>query len=422
MMVLTLLRSRLAAYWRIVSGGLSYPLLGIVWAEQFLQTARSLLPRFDLALSTALGTVWGPLACPECDFAAFWPAARLARMGDFSAIYDPARFEAYRQTVFFARIGVLDWFYPPPALLAVLPFGLLPFSAAFYVWTAILTGLAAWLLRLAGLPWTVVAVGILSPASLWNLELGQFGTITGAVLVYALLAAQTAPWRGGFALGALVIKPQTALLAPVAILAGRHWRTLCAAVMSVAGVLVLTTMVFGWPVWRAYLASGLAVSRRVIDAPAAAAGYERFGVSVFWMLRGLGAGIGIANAGQLAAALAAAGLTFTVWRRGIGDRFDRAALAVFLSLLATPYGYVDDMVAFSVVLAILAWRRQWRIDLLDVLFWTWPTLCPLVYGRTGLVLTPVVVGAATARLWVRAGGFRPVPRQDGVAPASQMTV
>jgi len=402
MVVTRFIRARLGTYYRILSGILTYPLLAIIWAEQFWQTARNLLPRFDPALSRALGTPWGPRACPECDFSAFWPAAKLARMGDFTAIYDPAGFEAYRQTVFFAKIGGLNWFYPPPSLLAVAPLAWLPFAFGFYAWTAGLTALSIWLLRLVRLPWLVVAVAVLSPAALWNAELGQFGMMTGAMLVFALLAAPAAPLQAGLALGLLAIKPQAGLLAPVAFLAARHWRAAGAAVAGAAGLLILTTLAFGWPAWRAYAEIGVPVSHAIITAAPAGAGYEHFGVSVFWMLRSFGAGLTLASAAQAAAALTATGLTILACRRPDIDKFHRMALVVFLSLLATPYGYVDDMVAYSIALAILAWRRQWRIDALDVLFWTWPTICPLVYGRTGLVLTPVVIGAAAARLWPRA--------------------
>jgi hypothetical protein len=397
--------SRVCARYSTVSVLISYAVLASIWAEQFLQTSRNLLPRFDPVLSRAFGTSGAPRACPECDFSAFWPAARLARAGDFAAIYDPARFEAYRQSVFFARVGELNWFYPPPSLMVVLPFGLLPFGLAFYAWVTILMGLAAWLLRMVRLPWLVIAAALLSPACLWNLELGQFGAVTGAAIVFSLLAIDVAPRWAGIVLGLLIIKPQAGLLVPVAFLSGRHLRAVAAAVAAVLAMLILTTGCFGWAVWHAYLTTGLAVSRAVINAPPMVAGYEHFGVSVFWMLRSLGASVAAANASQAVTAIAAAGLAIMVWRRsGAKDPYDRLAQIVFLSLLATPYGYVDDMAAFSIAITILAWRRHWRIDLLDVLFWTWPTLCPLVYKWSAVEMTPLLVALAAARHYAGAYG------------------
>jgi hypothetical protein len=121
------------------------------------------------------------------------------------------------------------------------------------------------------------------------------------------------------------------------------------------------------------------------------------------MLRSFGAGLAGAYAGQAAAAALAAALTWRLWRRGDADPLRRMAVTVFLALLATPYGYTDDMVAWSVALAALAWRRGWRIGLLDVLFWLWPAIGPEVFNRTGLLFTPLVTIAAVARTWPRGG-------------------
>jgi hypothetical protein len=96
---------------------------------------------------------------------------------------------------------------------------------------------------------------------------------------------------------------------------------------------------------------------------------------------------------------------------------DAVALTVFLSLLATPYGYVDDMVAYSIMLLALAERRGWKIAILDVLFIMWPALCSIVSQQTGVLLTPLIVLLAAARTWWRAGLPVPhLPVRAGVLP------
>jgi len=82
----------------------------------------------------------------------------------------------------------------------------------------------------------------------------------------------------------------------------------------------------------------------------------------------------------------------------------RMAVTVLLSLLATPYGYTDDMVGYSVALAACAARRGWRIDVFDAFCFLWPALCPVVYMRWGVLLTPVVVAGAASRLFWRGRG------------------
>jgi hypothetical protein len=86
------------------------------------------------------------------------------------------------------------------------------------------------------------------------------------------------------------------------------------------------------------------------------------------------------------------------------DRLERTACTVFLCLLATPYGYVNDMVAYSIALAALARARFWRIDLLDIALWLWPAICPLIWADFHMLLTPLASGLAAARIFMRARG------------------
>jgi len=57
-----------------------------------------------------------------------------------------------------------------------------------------------------------------------------------------------------------------------------------------------------------------------------------------------------------------------------------------------------------VALAALAARRGWRIDVLDALLFLWPAFCPIVFMRTGVLLTPAVVAVAAARVFWRGRG------------------
>ncbi len=85
--------------------------------------------------------------------------------------------------------------------------------------------------------------------------------------------------------------------------------------------------------------------------------------------------------------------------------------------MATPYGYTDDMVAASALLAALAERRGWRIGLREVAFWLWPVFCPTVSALTGVLFTPLVVAMAALTVWqptaLRARGAVLPPRPTG---------
>jgi hypothetical protein len=392
-------------YWRVASPMLAGTALGLIWLAVLHQFFYAMAPRLSHLGPGGMRINDRPCECPECDFSAFWPAGLLARAHRTADIYQPTAFLNFRHQVFSPAAELVRWFYPPPTLLPSVAISYLPFETGFVAWSLGFSLIAILLLRRAALPWSVVAAGLLSPAALWNLELGQFGTLMAGLQVGGLLLAQTAPRQGGAVLGLLVVKPQYGLLVPVALLARRNWRAFWACAISVLILLAATTFAFGWPVWRQYVSDGLAVSRQILQAAPNGFNSQKFGVSVFWMLRNFGAGLGASYAGQALATLAAACSAWLVWRDARFSGVERMALTVFLSLLATPYGYTDDMVAWSVAVAALAQARGWRINLLDALFWLWPALCPVLVMKTGILLTPPVVllavlrTAAPRRLW-----------------------
>jgi hypothetical protein len=380
-----------------------YTILGVMWFSILDVFFHQMAPRLGyLTVHRAVAND-PPCGSPECDFSVFWPAGVLARSRQFKTIYNPELFSLWRQHHLVPAIDPLSWFYPPPALLPFLGLSRLSFEVAFAFWIAGFTILSIILLRAAALSWLVIIIAMLSPAALWNLELGQFGIIIGAILTSGLLLADKSPWRAGGILGLLVIKPQPGLLVPVAMLAALNWRAILGAAVVVALVLAVTTASLGFSVWRFYFSEGMAVSKSVLQAPPQTTGYEKFGVSAFWMLRSLGSGLPLSYAAQAVATLFAAGLAWRICRAENIGRIDRMALIVFLSLLATPYGYTDDMAAWSIALTALAEQRRWRIDLLDALFWLWPTLCPIVFTKTGILFTPVVIIVAVFRTLRRSG-------------------
>ncbi|HUM08127.1 MAG TPA: hypothetical protein VLT37_04535 [Acidocella sp.] len=118
----------------------------------------------------------------------------------------------------------------------------------------------------------------------------------------------------------------------------------------------------------------------------------------------------LASAVQLAVAALVMGGIAGLWGRAAMPVLDKTALTALLSLLATPYGYSDDMVASLIMLAALAERRQWRFGLREVLLWLWPGLCPTVLVASGVLSTPLAVGVwQGAALRARAAVLPPRP-------------
>jgi len=385
-------------YWDAAAPLLAGALIILLWLAVLHQFAGAMLPRLNEIGAHPPLPLDRPCDSPQCDFSAFWPAGVLARAHHTATLYDPQRFWDYRRAVLTSQAANTRWIYPPVGLLPSAAISFVPFESAFWVWTAVSLIAAAGLLRGAGLPWSVITVGLLSPAALWNTELGQFGTLMGAALVAGLLLANKAPVRAGSILALLLVKPQYGVLLPVAFAAGRQWRAMVACAIACVALVAATTALTGPDVWRAYITIGMPVAQRFLETPPSMDASHNFGLSVFWMLRSFGAGVGGSYAAQTICSLLALTAAM-IWRRRNLPPLDVTTLVVMLTLLASPYGYTDDMVGFSVVLAARAQRRGWRLGLLDVLFWLWPFACPIITARTGSLLTPVVVALALARAW-----------------------
>ncbi len=352
----------------------------------------------------------------QYDFTAFWPAGVLARLHDYSLIYDPAAFLAWRQAHLCVNALRLDWYYPPPNLLPVMLVSLLPFKPALLVWIAFLTMLSALMLRLARLPWSVIGCGLLSPAALYCDELAQLGILAGALLVAGLMLTDKNPISASVSFALLLFKPQEALLVPVAVLAQRNFRVFAGTALLVLLILTVSILVLGRGVYADYWRWAPVSSRAVLDWPAGPKSHQNYGISVFWMMRSFGWGLPASYAIQLIISLICALLVWQLWRprERKADALDRMALTVFLSLLVTPYGYAHDLVGYSVALAALAHRRGWRIDIFDTVFWLWPPLSGAI--DRGVVLTPCIVGLAAIRTWFRVR--QNMPRECGTGIAT----
>ncbi len=393
-------------YAKLASVVLGYAVLGLVWWAALQECWAVMAPRLWHVGPGGMRLVdWreGPLG----DFSVFWPAGELARARRAAVAYDPAAFLAFRKEIFSGGVGMARWFYPPPAFLPVMAVATLPYELGYWIWLAAGNGLAVWLLRWGRLPWGVIAVGLLSPAALWNAQVGQFGVWEAGLLVAALLRLADAPGQAGLALGFLVMKPQLAVLAGVAMLARRDFCALAVAVGVAVALAAAVTGLAGWRVWPAYLGDGLAASRLVLETRPADGGiFECFGTSVFWAVRELGGGLGAAYGVQALAAAGAAAVVWHIWRVGWGGAVERMAVTVCLSLVVSPFGYTYDMVGYEVALAACAAKRGWRIDVLDALLFVAPAVCPVICAHTGWLLTPLAGAVAAARICWRGGLWR----------------
>jgi hypothetical protein len=159
----------------------------------------------------------------------------------------------------------------------------------------------------------------------------------------ATLCIDRRPVLAGVLFGALCYKPHFGLLVPVALLAGRHWRASAAALVSAAGLIGLSLILFGWETWHDFLAAA-AASHTTYES-----GQITFGglVSPFGAVLLLGGTQAAAYAVQAGATLAAGSLVAVVWRRGYSLPV-RSAMLAAATLVAIPVVLIYDLMLAAI--------------------------------------------------------------------------
>ena len=272
----------------------------------------------------------------QMDFISFWAAGKLVLAGNAKAAFDVALHNQV-QAALVDFDGLMPFAYPPPFLLVVTPFAMLPYGIAAIVWVAITYTLyiAAARRFAPSSGWTAAAF----PPVLVNGIIAQNGLLTGAVFISGMTLLKRHPLRSGLMLGCLVIKPHLAVLFPLALAAGRNWRAFAGAAASSVGLSLIALLAFGSDVYQAFfeqmpLFSSIAAQGLV--------GWHKM-ASVYASLRLAGAGPAVAWSAHILIACTAALAVGLVWRSDTALDAKAAILAA-ASVLISPYLYLYDTV------------------------------------------------------------------------------
>jgi hypothetical protein len=181
------------------------------------------------------------------DFLSFWAAGRLTFGGHAIDAYDITLHHKMEQVIA-PHVGLIPFPYPPPFLVLVAPFALAPFGPAFTVWMGVTAAFYAFAAaRVAPLRFAFA----IAPTNV-NFMIGQTGFLICGIFILGLSLISTAPLLAGTVLGLMILKPQLALLLPVAMLAGREWRVIAGAIASSTALLLLGLIVFGAQAYEAF--------------------------------------------------------------------------------------------------------------------------------------------------------------------------
>ncbi len=289
------------------------------------------------------------------DFSGIWVAGREVLAGAPTRPFDHEAHAAAQAAAFGVSDSFLPWPYPPYFLAVAAALATLPYLAALALWQggtlALYAGTVSVAARGAGLRRRDVTLAALAfPAVAINALHGQNGFLTAALLGAGALLVPRRPLVAGLLLGLTAYKPQFALLWPLALLAGRHWRAFGAAAATVVAMTAATLWAYGDAPWRAFVAN-LAWTRTVILERGGLESYKL--ESAFAAVRLLGGTVAQAYALQAGVALAAAATLAFIWWRPLDGRLKLAAL-VTATLLATPYCVDYDLAMLGPALAALA--------------------------------------------------------------------
>jgi hypothetical protein len=312
------------------------------------------------------------------DAAAYLQAADRLLAGE--PLYDPAVSVA---------IGYGVYLYPPPFVIAVVPFALLP--APWDLWAWLSAMVAAFLIGTAiiparpGIRWTVVLLAALSFPFLYSVKLGQVGPLLFLAFAVAWRCVdRPRPLGLAVAAGALV-KLQPALLFGW-MMATRRWRALAAGLAAVAVAAAVTTVVAGVEVWSDYLALLGRVNKPITTPQNLTAGAVAYRA---------GASLEVATAIQWAAVAATVAATAFAWlRRG---PVTGLIVGVVASQLLSPVLWSHYAMLLLLPVALLLERRHWWAAVIPLVTWLpYDVLYPAVFaaGLLGPVVSAGRVGRA----------------------------
>jgi hypothetical protein len=117
------------------------------------------------------------------------------------------------------------------------------------------------------------------------------------------------------------------------------------------------------------------------------------------MLRSFGAGLHLALAGQCVSTLSSGLLLWQLWRIPGRPALPRMAATLALTMLFVPYGYLYDLVGFSIGMAALCVASSPGRQPIYAALWLFGGHSASIASLTGHVLMPIALALAVFMAW-----------------------
>ncbi len=274
------------------------------------------------------------------DFVSFYAAGQLADAGTPALTYDQAAHLATEETIVGQGIEYQYFNYPPVYQAMFMPIAWLPYLTAFVLFeVATLIFYLAVARRILDDYSGIALLALVGfPIVFWNIGLGQNAFLTAGLFGAATLLIDRRPVLAGLCFGALCYKPHFALLVPLALAAGGHWRAFAAAAASAVVLVLASLALLGWDTWHAFLATAGA-SHSMYES-----GRILFGgfVNPFGAMRLWGASVALSYTVQAIVSAIAASVVAMVWYRH-ASLPSRAAVLASATLIAVPLSLLYDL-------------------------------------------------------------------------------
>lgn len=328
--------------------------------------------------------IWGR------DFANVWTGGHLVREHLASKLYDVAAYQAFQRQLF-GPIGQHSFSYPPVTFPIAVGLSYLPYPLALVVWQVAGAGFFIW----AAKPWWPRRAGpvwlaVLTPGALLNLWAGHYGFFFGGLFLLG--------WRqvelgrsvlAGICFGLMLIKPQMAVLVPLALVLRRDWKALASGAATVVALVTATIFAYGIQPWHDLLFATGPFLATLINARGSFFGL--MSTSAATAAFSLGAPFSLALAIQAVVAIGGIYAVVAAAHRKAPLR-DYALVTSTATFLVLPYAFNYDMTvpmigALYVMNAAGRSAIDWRLAFYGFL----APQFGMVLAATGLPLMPVMI-------------------------------